>query len=130
MVSTKVKNRVINSLRRLTFSHPPRNQALNKMKVAAATFACEKCGDWYYSGKSEKNLAKIEAEFPDKDIQVGKVYVDHIEPIVPLTGWESWDSYIERMFCEKEGLQILCEECHDVKTRAEKKKRVDNRKKK
>jgi hypothetical protein len=56
--------------------------------------------------------------------------VDHIEPIVPVTGWESWDSYIERMFCEKEGLQILCEECHDVKTRAEKKKRVDNRKKK
>lgn len=45
------------------------------------------------------------------------VFVDHIEPVVdPVQGFKGWDLVIERMFVEKEGLQILCKECHLKKT--------------
>lgn len=50
-----------------------------------------------------------------------EVQVDHIEPIIdPTTGFISWDLVIERMFCEKDNLQVLCIECHKIKTNAEK----------
>jgi hypothetical protein len=48
------------------------------------------------------------------------VFVDHIEPVVdPVQGFQGWDLVIERMFVEKEGLQILCKECHQTKTGSE-----------
>lgn len=52
------------------------------------------------------------------------VFVDHIEPVVnPETGFVSWDEYIERLFVEEDGLQVLCKECHDKKTKEEKERR-------
>ena len=53
--------------------------------------------------------------------RVKNVHVDHIDPVVdPNTGFISWDNTIERMFCEPEGLQLLCDDCHKVKTDIEK----------
>ncbi len=47
--------------------------------------------------------------------------VDHILPIVnPEIGFESWDKFIENLYCETEGLQVLCNPCHTVKTNKEK----------
>ena len=47
--------------------------------------------------------------------------VDHILPVVdPHKGFVSWDSVIERLFCEEDNLQVLCKSCHDVKTQKEK----------
>lgn len=49
--------------------------------------------------------------------KINNVFVDHIEPIVdPKTGFTTWEDYIERMFCETDGLQLLCGECHDKKS--------------
>lgn len=46
--------------------------------------------------------------------------VDHIEPVIdPEVGFTSWDEYIERLLCEKEGFQVLCKPCHDHKTKQE-----------
>jgi 5-methylcytosine-specific restriction endonuclease McrA len=47
------------------------------------------------------------------------VTVDHIVPVVPLGGHDSWDEVIERLFCELDGLQVLCQPCHKVKTAEE-----------
>lgn len=60
--------------------------------------------------------AMCEKEYTSKDVQV-----DHIEPVVnPTTGFVSWDVYIDRMFCEKHNLQVLCTSCHKTKTKEEK----------
>ena len=54
---------------------------------------------------------------------------DHIEPMVPVTGWDSWDGYINRwMNCGPEGIQTLCKACHKVKSDAEKVERARNKK--
>lgn len=58
-----------------------------------------------------------------------EVRVDHIAPVVcPLTGFQDWDVYVTRLFCESSKLQVLCEACHDVKTAREKAVRTATRK--
>ena len=70
------------------------------------------------TGKQAKHYkcAECGKEFPAKDVQV-----DHIEPIIPLSGFVSWDETIERMLCEKDGLQVLCLTCHRAKSLEERK---------
>lgn len=68
--------------------------------------------------------AECKEEVPPT-IKVGRkreknIYVDHILPIVdPEVGFVNWDEYIERMFVEAEGLQLLCGKCHTEKTNEE-----------
>lgn len=70
-------------------------------------------------GIYECNVCK--EHVPLKVDRKNNVHVDHIHPAVdPSKGFVSWDSLIERMFCEEEGLQVLCTECHDAKTNLEK----------
>lgn len=57
--------------------------------------------------------------------------VDHIDPVVcPTTGFVDWNTYIDRMFLEIEGYQVLCYKCHGTKTRDERAVRTEMRKKK
>jgi 5-methylcytosine-specific restriction endonuclease McrA len=60
-------------------------------------------------------------QYVAKDVQV-----DHVNPVVDTsTGFVSWDVYIDRLFCEKENLQVLCKPCHSDKTALEKTERKD-----
>ena len=96
------------SLRTASVRWPPRYETLNgafvERKVNVKTgklakhFKCAKCGE----------------DFPQKDVEV-----NHINPVVPVEGFDSWDSVIERMFCEKEGLELLCKPCHKETTAEE-----------
>ena len=45
--------------------------------------------------------------------------MDHIDPVVPVTGWDNWEGILERMYCAQEGWQRLCKPCHQEKTQAE-----------
>jgi hypothetical protein len=43
--------------------------------------------------------------------------VEHLDPVVPVTGFDSWDAYIARM--QSENLAVFCESCAKEKTKAE-----------
>ena len=60
--------------------------------------------------------------------RVKNVFVDHIEPIVPVTGWVSWDHCVDSMFSEEGNLQLACRSCHSIKTADEAALRKLNRK--
>ena len=46
--------------------------------------------------------------------------VDHEPPVVdPRTGFTTWDSFINNLFCEEDKLQVLCKACHDEKSKEE-----------
>lgn len=50
----------------------------------------------------------------------GDMKADHIEPVVdPSVGFQDWNTYVERMFVEKEGYQAVCTTCHKLKTSEE-----------
>lgn len=70
------------------------------------------------SGRMAKHyLCKAcEEAFPAKEIQV-----NHIVPVVPVTGFDTWDGVVERMFCEESGLEVLCKNCHSTITDKENK---------
>lgn len=97
-------------LRKGTQKWGPKNRALQNARVSRGVYECAMC----------------KGHFPptiklDNGKRTHNVFVDHIHPIInPEKGFESWDKVIERMFCEIEGLQVLCSSCHDKKTSEEK----------
>lgn len=78
------------------------------------------------SGRQAKHYrcASCGGEFP-----LALVQVDHILPVIdPSVGFIGWDEVVKRMFCEVEGFQCLCKECHAVKTQQEKQIAKERRK--
>lgn len=87
---------VIATLRKASYRHPARTQALQAARVERNQYKCAMCG----------------MIFPRKQVQL-----DHKNPIIdPAVGFVSWDSYIERLFCEVDGYQVLDLTCHKIKT--------------
>jgi len=62
-------------------------------------YQCNICKGWF----SEKNVA-----------------VDHIIPAGSLNCAADLPGFVERLFVEEEGLQCLCNNCHELKTKNEK----------
>ena len=60
--------------------------------------------------------ASCKEEFTSTNVEV-----DHRLPVVqPHMGFESWDLFIERLYCGQDNLQVLCKPCHALKTKQEK----------
>jgi 5-methylcytosine-specific restriction endonuclease McrA len=49
-----------------------------------------------------------------------KINVDHICPAGSLNSAQDLPGFVDRLFCEVSNLQVLCEKCHDKKTKADK----------
>jgi 5-methylcytosine-specific restriction endonuclease McrA len=64
--------------------------------------------------KYEYQCKSCKGYFPDKEINV-----DHIVPAGALNCGQDLPGFVERLFCEVEHLQVLCTECHNVKTQQE-----------
>lgn len=94
-----LKRFLISILRRATYRWPPRSEALKEGRKDRNAYLCVMCNEIH------KN---------------NDIVLDHIKPVVdPKTGFTTWDDYINRMFPEKEGFQVLCSDCHDIKTELE-----------
>jgi hypothetical protein len=49
-----------------------------------------------------------------------QVHLDHKEPVIALDQKEfNWTNFINRLFCDVDGFQVLCTFCHDAKTALE-----------
>ena len=75
-----------------------------------------------YTGKNKRQkweypCAHCKKWFMDKETEV-----DHIIGAGSLRCAEDLAGFVERLFCEIDGFQVLCKPCHLVKTLAEKKK--------
>lgn len=58
----------------------------------------------------------------------GDMRSDHISPVIPVTGFTTWDDCIERMFSEEDGYQALCVGCHLIKSGEERLARAEAKK--
>jgi 5-methylcytosine-specific restriction endonuclease McrA len=104
---------VTSALRAASRRWPPKFKALKEAFVGRKTN--KKTGKLAMHYK----CAKCKKHFVATDVQV-----DHVLPVVdPKVGFIGWDSFIDRIFCEIENLQVLCKPCHKVKTEEEKAKR-------
>jgi 5-methylcytosine-specific restriction endonuclease McrA len=108
---------IISALRAYMKRFPPKWKALKAASIGriinkrsgrlAEHYKCAGCTD----------------NFVARDVQV-----DHIEPVVsPQEGFQDWWTYMNRLYCEAENLQVLCKPCHKQKTAEERKERVKNK---
>lgn len=100
---------ITNALRAATRKWPPKYETLNDAKTEKKINPRTKRLGQHYL------CAACQQDFPSKDVQV-----DHISPVVdPSRGFENWDVFIERLFCDRDNLQVLCTACHKLKTSEE-----------
>lgn len=93
------KNWIISTLRRASYRYAPRNEAQRLARVDRGLYKCAMCEEIFHQKET---------------------VIDHIEPVVHLkNGWTNWDDFVNRLFCNVEGFQILCHGCHDIKTSQE-----------
>lgn len=93
-----LKTWVIQRLRGQSYKWPYRNSALVAARVDRGLYKCAICSEIF---------------------KRDGVQLDHIKPVIPLTGWDNWDGFITRLFCEEDGYQVICLICHNVKTTTE-----------
>jgi len=104
----KYKSFIKQLLRRGTIRWGPIQKCAKDASTRRGFFKCASCGEEHpvtilLNGKRVKNK-----------------FVDHIDPVVdPALGFTTWDSVINRMFCEIDNLQVLCKGCHDIKSAEE-----------
>ena len=95
-------------LRQGTRRWAPITQAQKDARVARGLYECAYCKQ------------HVPPTIRDGRKRVQNIFVDHISPIIdPAVGFTTWGECIERMFCELDGLQVLCKECHDIKSNQE-----------
>lgn len=110
---------IVGVLRAGARRYPPKYETLNEAKTEkkinpktgrmAQHFRCASCSN----------------EYPSKQVQV-----DHRDPVVsPVDGFVSWDIFIERLYCGKDNLQVLCLSCHQLKSKKERivRKRINTK---
>lgn len=89
--------------------------------------------DYFVQAKNGNMLRRVQfecAQCHNKFPRTG-VSVDHIEPVVAVTGKTTFDEYIKRLFCSQSGLQILCQAtCHRIKSNTENAQRRIHKKEK
>ena len=93
----------------------------NSFIKSALRSASRRWGPAYTSKKNARTARNTyTCSLCSKSVGNKDIKIDHIHPVVdPVKGWVSWDSFIERLFVEKEGYQALCVACHSVKTSEE-----------
>lgn len=107
MLDSKTRSYIFGALRRIWRWSKDRKKALDDSRKGTLLY-CSVC---------------------KKGFKRERVHVDHKEPVVdPNKGFETWDIYIARLFCDSSNLCILCKACHQRKTNAERKIRNDKKK--
>jgi 5-methylcytosine-specific restriction endonuclease McrA len=98
---------VIETLKKARRERPWYKKDGTVAKKPRVEYLCSNCGKW----------------FMGKDVQV-----DHIIPVIdPVKGFESWDVFVDRLFCEEDNLAVLCKSDHKNKTNEEKAVRATHR---
>lgn len=85
-------------LRRISYRWKYRNEAKKLARVGYGEYKCNACAS--IVGAKDHNM-------------------DHVEPVVRISGKTNWDDYARRMLAKTQGFQLLCKPCHSAKTLVE-----------
>ena len=100
------------ALRKASMRYPVKTDAL----IASRRPRTEASGEGKHT--YEHQCATCEFWFQGKDVAV-----DHIVGAGSLKTFDDLAGFVERLFCELKGLQVLCKACHTIKTNHEKGKK-------
>jgi len=70
--------------------------------------------------RHKKNWVQRQCEVCNNWESSSKMAVDHKVPVVSVDdGFQDWNEFIDRLWCDKGNLQRICDTCHDKKTSQE-----------
>lgn len=70
--------------------------------------------------RSKKDAVQRQCEVCKSWVGSTKIAVDHINPVVSVDdGFQDWNEFVDRLWCDIKNLQRICDTCHDVKTNIE-----------
>jgi len=75
-----------------------------------------------YKGPNKRQKWEYECNICKKYYANTEINVDHIIPAGTLRCSNDLPGFVERLFCEVDNLQVLCNVCHNKKTQDEKSK--------
>lgn len=75
-----------------------------------------------YSGSNKRQKFEYECSQCKKCHPRKEVQIDHVVEAGSLRCADDLPGFVERLFCEVDGLQVLCKKCHKVKTDASRSK--------
>lgn len=119
---------LMNGLRSICRRYPPIYNKRNEGKIT-----------YYITSKNGKQMKRVKhiCSLCNKEMKNDEVRIDHIDPIVPVTGKTlrengkvDWNPIIDAMFCDSSNLQKCCHTCHSEKSRLENLQRKELRDKK
>jgi hypothetical protein len=127
-MENKEKYIIMANLRKVFLRSKVRKEAKQKYKVGPSTHICCNCGVYVYSGSKTLEKHLINFELPDNTEMIkGKTDIDHK---VEIGTFIDWNTFIDKLFCNIDNLQCLCQDCHKIKSKKSTKVRAANRKKK
>jgi hypothetical protein len=102
---------IVSALRSASNRYPPKYTAKKAAWLERGKYLCAG-----YNKKPHKVGASIKVGKK----RVNNVSVDHISPVIGPEGFVDWNTFIGRLFCTADNLQVLCKDCHDRKSKDEK----------
>ncbi len=124
MLDPKTRAHILGAIRRVWHRHPLRIGFLKSKEIRrpalradgseglrdAVFYQCAVCGSLCKTKESGKYK---------------QMHVDHVDPVVPVDQTLiSLDLFAERLFVDGNHLQILCTDCHKLKSKLENAQRV------
>ena len=72
-----------------------------------------------YKGRNKRQKWEFQCASCKKWKMRKDVQADHIVPCGTLRSFDDLPAFCTNLFCEVDGLQVLCKTCHNVKTKEE-----------
>lgn len=114
-ITAKERNLLKGAVRRVFSRSDLRRAVLEAATIQHFDLSRPRVKKWIQCAVCKQPSARYEAQ------------VDHIDPIVPLhltLEGMSWDTVVDRTWCEENNLQAICEDpCHKQKTKLEREAR-------
>lgn len=120
-MDTKTHYRIQAALRNVFRFSPALREARKRAQVGNQIYLCAGCDQAICTRPMGPTTQEIEAFHANgTTLMQCKVYVDHIEPVIdPVIGFKDWTTYVERLFCSVDNLQVMCHTCHYFKSQVE-----------
>lgn len=120
MKKTVPKTRNLNTLTESQFWGLLRSGLRRQFRFWKPLFEAKKKAKRAYKGPNKRQKFEYQCNHCKNWFKESETQVDHIIPVGSLLCWEDLTAFVQKLIPEDpEAFQVLCKDCHQVKTNAE-----------
>ena len=114
------KTRASNTMTEAAFWSYIRSALRNKSRYWPPIKQVKQASRRPYKGENKRQKFEYQCNLCKEWYAEKHINVDHIVGAGALNCYNDLPGFVERLFCEADNLQVLCESCHNQKTQQEK----------